>query len=248
MKNQFLMAAILVFSSVVSSCKEDQLTDSSSQFVSELAVDETIEAVVDSLANFLENPLITEATEEQDLKIISIPEILGTDYFINVETRGGTKDSLVRSCSQVMKLSRENKEALSKLYRFKMECMKANLQVLSGVDKKLQSEAMEMRHVLQEKHKAEVDAILKSFRAGHLTEKQRDEKLMEAKKNFYAGLMKIRKAVIEKMKAAKDRLEAIGKITNCEKEYLQGVVKIIGKENYALWIRCHKMHYKKWKK
>jgi hypothetical protein len=248
MKNQFLMPAILMFGLVVSSCKEDQLTDSPSQFVSELAVDETIEAVVDSLADFMENPLITEATEQQDLQIISFPEILGTDYFIYVETRGGKKDSLVRSCSQVMKLSRENKEALSKLYRIKMECMKANLEVLSGVDKKLQSEAMEIRRVLQKKYETEVDAILKSFRAGDLTLKQRDEKLMEAKKNFYAGLMKIRKAVIEKMKAAKDRLEATGKITNCEKEYLQGVVKIIGKENYALWIRCHKMHYKKWKK
>lgn len=248
MKNQFLMATALVFGLAVSSCKKDQLTDATNQVITDLAVDETVDAVVDSLGDFMENPIITDATEQQDLEIMSVPEILDTDYFVFVETRGGRKDSMVKSCSDVLKLSRDNKEALAKLYRAKIECMKANREVLSRVDEKLRGEAMEMRRGLMEKHKAEVDAIMKAFRAGDITEKERDAKMMEAKKNLTAGLMKIRAGVREKIKSAKDRLEAAGKIKNCEREYLSGVVEIIGKENYAKWVRCHKMHMRKWKK
>ena len=250
------MAMALVFGLALSSCKKDRLIDATNQIVTELAADETVDAVVDSLGDFMENPIITDATEELDLEIMSVPDILDSDYFVFVETRGGRKDSIrggrkdsmVKSCSDILKLTRENKEALSKLHKAKIECMKANREVLSRVDEKLRGEAMEMRRSLMEKHKAQVEAIMKAFRAGKITEKERDAKLKAAKKNLTEGLMKIRAGIREKIKAAKDRLEAAGKIKNCEREYLNGVIRVIGKENYAMWVRCHKMHMRKWKR
>lgn len=248
MKNQFLVALAMVFALAVSSCKKDELVDAGNQIAIELAADETVDAVVDSLGSFLEDPIVTDATEDQELEIMSVPEILDTDYFSFVETRGGRKDSMVKSCSDILKITRENKEALAKLHKAKIECMKANREVLSRVDGKFRGEAIEMRRALMEKYKAAVDEIMVAFRNGKITEKQRDEKLKAAKKNLTEGLMKIRSVIREKIKNAKDRLEAAGKIKNCEREYLNGVKEVIGKENYAKWIRCHKMHVRKGKR
>lgn len=248
MKNQFLMAMALVFTLAVSSCKKDKLTQSANQAIIELAADETVDALVDSLGDFIENPIITDATEDMELEIFSVPEILDTDYFTYVETRGGRKDSMIKSCSGVFVLMRDNKEALSKLFTAKMACMKSNHEALKGMDMKLRGEAMEMRRALMEKHKAAVDEIMAAFRSGKITEKERDAKLMQAKKNLAEGMMKIRATIREKVKNIKERMEAAGKIKNCEREYLNGVIEIIGKENYAKWVRCHKMNFRKGKR
>jgi len=99
-----------------------------------------------------------------------------------------------------------------------------------------------------EKHKAALDEIMAAFRSGKITEKERDAKLMQAKKNLAEGMMKIRATIREKVKNIKERMEAAGKIKNCEREYLNGVIEIIGKENYAKWVRCHKMNFRKGKR
>ena len=169
MKNQFLVALAMVFALAVSSCKKDELVDAGNQIAIELAADETVDAVVDSLGSFMEDPIVTDATEDQDLEIMSVPEILDTDYFSFVETRGGRKDSMVKSCSDILKITRENKEALAKLHKAKIECMKANREVLSRVDGKFRGEAIEMRRALMEKHKAAVDEIIVAFRNGKIT-------------------------------------------------------------------------------
>lgn len=245
MKNQFLVALAMVFALAVSSCKKDELVDAGKQVVIDLATDETSVAMADSLGDFMENPIITEATEDQELEIMSVPEILDTDYFIFVETRGGRKDSMVKSCSGVLNLTRDQKAALAKLHAAKMECMKANREILHRLDAMARNYGMELRRTAMDKHKNQVESIMKSYRNGDITEKERDAKLAAARKTLKESLSKIRGAVREKIKSATERLEAAGKIKNCEREYLDGVMEVLGRADYAKWARCHKMHMRK---
>lgn len=245
MKNQFLLALSMVFALAVSSCKKDELVDAGKQVVIDLATDETSVAMADSLGDFMENPIITDATEDQELEIMSVPEILDTDYFIFVETRGGRKDSMVKSCSGVLKLTRDQKAALAKLHAAKMDCMKANREILHRLDAMAHNYGKELRHAAMEKHKDRVESIMKSFRNGDITERERDTKMEAARKTLKESLSKIRGAVREKIKSATERLEAAGKIKNCEREYLDGVMDVLGRADYAKWARCHKMHMRK---
>lgn len=245
MKNQFLLALAMVFALAVSSCKKDELVDAGNQIVIELAADETVDAVVDSLGSFMEDPIITDATENEELEIMSVPEILDTDYFMFVETRGGRKDSMVKSCSGSLNLTRDQKAALAKLHAAKMECMKTNREILNRLDGMAHNYGKELRSDAMAKYNNDVESIMKSFRNGTITEKERDAKIAAAKKTLKESLSKIRAAVREKIKSATERLEAAGKIKNCEREYLDGVMDVLGRADYAKWVRCHKMHMRK---
>lgn len=245
MKNQFLMALAMVFALVVSSCKKDELVDAGKPVVIELAEDETSIALADSLGDFMENPIISEATEDLDAEIMSVPEILDTDYFMFVETRGGRKDSMVKSCSGVLNLTRDQKASLAKLHAAKMECMKDNREILNRLDGMARNYGKELRHAAMEKHKNQVESIMKSFRNGDITEKERDTKMAAARKTLKESLSKIRAAVHAKIKSAIERLEAAGKIKNCERQYLDGVMDVLGRADYAKWVRCHKMQVRK---
>lgn len=235
----------LVFALAVTSCKKDQLNEVPKQVVIDLATDETSVAMADSLGDFMENPILSDATEILDLQIMSIPEVLDTDYFIFVEARGGRKDSSLKSCSGSLNLTRDQKAALARLHEAKMDCMKANREILHRLDEMAHNYGKELRHAAMEKHKDQVESILKSFRNGDITERERDTKMEAARKTLKESLAKIRGAVREKIKNAKERAECAGKIKNCERIYLDGVLDVLGKENYAKWARCHKMHVRK---
>jgi hypothetical protein len=51
--------------------------------------------------------------------------------------------------------------------------------------------------------------------------------------------------VKEKIKKNLDRATACGKIKDCEKEYLNKGLDILGKTRYKKWMECHKYNYKK---
>ena len=235
----------MVFALAVSSCKKDELADSCKQIVIDLAADETSVAMADSLGDFMENPILSEATESLDLQIMSVPEVLDTDYFIFVEARGGRKDSSLKSCSGSLNLTRDQKAALARLHEAKMHCMKANRETLHKLDEMAHNYGMELRRTAMDKHKDQMESIMKSFRNGDITERERDTKIAAAKHTLKENLSKIRAAVREKIKNATERAEAAGKIKNCERIYLDGVMDVLGKENFAKWARCHKMHMRK---
>jgi hypothetical protein len=84
-KNQLGLTLALVLTLAVTSCKKDSCDKDPKQVEIELTIDETSVAMADSLGDFIENPILSEATESLDLQIMSIPEVLDTDYFIFVE-------------------------------------------------------------------------------------------------------------------------------------------------------------------
>lgn len=239
---KILSFALLGLTLAFSSCKKEEVQDTNDSQIN-LAVDETVDALADSLEIFMIDPFVSEATETEDVFIESIPEILDADYFAFVETRSGKKDSLIRTCSGVFKLLAANKEKLRKAYVAKMECMKDNKRTLRKYDSTVRSWAISKRKEVLAKHKENVNDILASFRKGDITEKERDAKLAENKKATTGALIKIRIEVRQRIKNIRERAEAAGIIKDCEKVYLRAVYDILGKANYAKWVKCHKVNY-----
>jgi hypothetical protein len=246
MKNIFLSAVALVaFGTLVTSCKKDRVTEPIKNTLLELAADETPDAVVDSLGDYLDNPFVSDATDHMDVEIESVPEILFSDYFSFVETRTNKRDSMLKACSGAFRLARANRDELEKAHKAKMECMKDNRHMLHHIDSITKAWAAHKRQGLMEEHKREMDKIGAAFRAGSISERERDAQVAAARKRLDDSLAKLAGETREKLQASKDRAAAAGKIKDCERIYLRQVHEIIGKDNYALWIRCHKMHFRR---
>ncbi len=248
----------LIFAIGFSACKKmkDPERCATHDMASAIAPDETIDAQIENLGNFMEEPIISEATETEDVFIQSLPDIIALDYF-NTEASGdaGTpggdrmgsdkkRDSSLHACKAALRLAVENKEALKRAHAAKMECMKANHQVLRESDSAVRKWAINHRRELLQKHENTLKEIQAAFSAGKITERERAAKIAAARESLQQALSKIRMTVKEKLQNNRERAAAAGLIKNCERIYLNRVMEILGKDNYAIWIRCHKMHYR----
>ncbi len=222
-----------------------------------VAPDETIDAQIENLGIFMEDPIISEATETEDVLIQSLPDVIELDYF-STEANGGAGtpsgdrmgtdkkcDSSLHACKAALRLSMEQKEALKRAHIAKMECMKANNRVLRKSDSVVRSWAMNHRRELLIKYKNSLKEIQDAYRAGTITEREKNAKIAAVTESFQQALSKIRISVKEKLQSNRERAAAAGLIKNCERVYLNRVMDIVGKENFATWMRCHKMHYRK---
>ncbi len=241
----FSALAFVALGTWVTSCKKDQITAPVKAVITELAMDETPEAVADSLGDFLENPFVSDATDHSDVEIESVPEILFSDYFTFIETRSGKRDSLLKVCSGAFKIARENREALAKAHKEKMSCMEENRKMLHKIDSLTRQWSADKRQTLMEEHKREMEKISSAYRSGSITERERDAQMASARKRLDDELSKLGAQTREKLQLNKDRAAAAGKIKDCERIHLRQVHEIIGKDNYAAWIRCHKMHFRR---
>ena len=95
---KILSFALLGLTLAFSSCKKEEVQDNNDSQIN-LAVDETVDALTDSLEIFMIDPFVSEATETEDVLIESIPEILDADYFAFVETRSSNPSSYRRTSS-----------------------------------------------------------------------------------------------------------------------------------------------------
>jgi hypothetical protein len=68
---------------------------------------------------------------------------------------------------------------------------------------------------------------------------------MGLEKTWVSKMSYLNNQVKEKIKKNLDRATACGKIKDCEKEYLNKVLDILGKTRYKKWMECHKYNYKK---
>lgn len=253
MKQTFFLTALSIIAFGGSGCKKDQVLDQVNNTI-ELAADETVDAQIDSLGAFMEDPVVTDADETQDALIQSLPEIFDNDYFTFVESEGPQggdrmekRDSLLKLCSSAIRIGMENKEALKRAHLAKLECMKHNRMVMHKADSMVRAWAMNHRKELLTQHEITVREIQGAFKAGKITEKERDAKLAAAKMELAKALKGIRAGVKERLAKMMDRAEAAGKIKDCERIYLNTVKEILGKENFAKWIKCHKYRYRKGK-
>lgn len=216
-----------------------------------LLVDETPVAMSDSLGAYLDNPLMIDAGTLIDLQIISYPEILDVDYFALIEIegpQGGTlsrKDSLIKKCSDGLRITAEQKSKLTSAFLSREECMKSNREILRAIDLKIEEWAKTEKISIIEKFKATVAEINANFIRGTITADEKKAQLDAAEKERNLAIAKLRITAKEKMKAAVERALATGKIKECEKIYLSKVKEILGNDKFEKWVKCHKWHYRR---
>jgi hypothetical protein len=208
-----------------------------------LLVDEEPNAVVDSMGTIIfDNPMTSDITPITDATIMDYPLFLDYDPFTMVMSRTNKIDSCVKG----IEVTKAEKELLSKAHLDKIECQKQNKIIVARINREIETWAKTQKYnyyvnwYMVEKSKLDYD-----LKMGVLTESQYKEKLMGLEKTWVSKMSYLNNQVKEKIKKSLDRAAACGKIKDCEKEYLNKVLDILGKTRYKKWMECHKYNYKK---
>jgi hypothetical protein len=208
-----------------------------------LLVDEKPNAVVDSMGTIIfDNPMTSDITPITDATIMDYPLFLDYDPFTMVMSRTNKIDSCVKG----IEVTKAEKELLSKAHLDKVECQKQNKIIVARINREIETWAKTQKYnyyvnwYMVEKSKIDYD-----LKMGVITEAQYKEKLMGLEKTWVSKMSYLNNQVKEKIKKNLDRATACGKIKDCEKEYLNKVLDILGKTRYKKWMECHKYNYKK---
>jgi hypothetical protein len=208
-----------------------------------LLVDEEPNAVVDSMGTIIfDNPMTSDITPITDATIMDYPLFLDYDPFTMVMSRTNKIDSCVKG----IEVTKAEKELLSKAHLDKVECQKQNKIIVARINREIETWAKTQKYnyyvnwYMVEKSKIDYD-----LKMGVITEAQYKEKLMGLEKTWVSKMSYLNNQVKEKIKKNLDRATACGKIKDCEKEYLNKVLDILGKTRYKKWMGCHKYNYKK---
>jgi hypothetical protein len=208
-----------------------------------LLVDEEPNAVVDSMGTIIfDNPMTSDITPITDATIMDYPLFLDYDPFTMVMSRTNKIDSCVKG----IEVTKAEKELLSKAHLDKVECQKQNKIIVARINREIETWAKTQKYnyyvnwYMVEKSKIDYD-----LKMGVITEAQYKEKLMGLEKTWVSKMSYLNNQVKEKIKKNLYRATACGKIKDCEKEYLNKVLDILGKTRYKKWMECHKYNYKK---
>ena len=230
-----------------------------------LLVDEEPNAVVDSMGTVIfDNPMLSDVTESTDVTIMDYPLFLDYDPFTMIVSRGKGD---VDSCVKGIEVTKAEKELLNKAHLAKLECEKTNKEILYKLHREIESWGKTEKAAMYKKYLATRDSLYRDFQMkvayvndkydkGLITADQKKKSLTELEtkykndiaaleKSYANGLNLLNGKVKEKIKTNSDRTTASGKIKDCEKEYLNKVLDILGKTRYKKWMECHKYNYKK---
>jgi hypothetical protein len=186
--------------------------------------------------------MTSDITPTTDATIMDYPLFLDYDPFTMVMSRTNKIDSCVKG----IEVTKAEKELLSKAHLDKVECQKQNKLTVARINREIETWAKTQKYnyyvnwYMVEKSKIDYD-----LKMGVITEAQYKEKLMGLEKTWVSKMSYLNNQVKEKIKKNLDRATACGKIKDCEKEYLNKVLDILGKERYKKWMECHKYNYKK---
>lgn len=262
---KLLFSLFLAGALVFSSCEKESLPAPNPEPTPNLLADEEPQSLVDSMiATFFDNPMTVEVTATTDAVIEDYPAFIDYDPFTNaVVRRTGSVDSCVRG----LELTQSEKEKLNKAFLAKIDCQKANKEIIAKIHREIESWAKTQKLAMYQKYLKTKDSLATDFKTkvsyinglydkGTITLEQKNKSLTEVEnkyksdlaaleKNYKSGLELLNSKVKEKIKLSLSRAEACGKIKDCEKIYLQSVLDILGKSKYKKWIECYKYHYRK---
>ena len=208
-----------------------------------LLVDEEPNAVVDSMGTVIfDNPTLSDVTPSTDATIMDYPLFLDYDPFTMVTSRTGKIDDCVKG----IEVTKAEKELLNKAHSAKLECEKTNKATIYRIHREIEGWAKTQKeNYYKNWYMVEKSKLVSDFHLGVITESQYKEKLTALEKTWASKMTYLNNQVKEKIKTSLDRATACGKIKDCEKEYLNKVLNILGKERYKKWMECHKHNYKK---
>lgn len=224
-------------------CKKEPFVPTPNPVVNLLA-DEEPNAVVDSMGTVIfDNPMISDVTPLTDATILDYPLFLDYDPFTLVVSRG---NGGIDSCVRGIEVTKAEKELLTKAHLAKIDCQKTNKEVIARIHREIETWAKTQKeNYYKNWYMVEKGKLADSLKMGLLTESQYKDKLAALEKTWASKMSYINGQIKEKIKLNIQRAEACGKIKDCEKEYLQKVLDILGKTRYKKWIECHKYNYKK---
>lgn len=230
-----------------------------------LLVDEEPNAVVDSMGTIIfDNPMTSDVTSTTDALILDYPTFLDYDPFTTVLVR---RTGSVDSCVKGIEITSAEKEKLNKAWLAKLDCEKTNKDLLSKLNRELESWAKNEKLTLYNKYLKTRDSLYADFKMkvayvneqyskGLITlemktklltelETKRNNDLAALEKSYKSSLESLNNKLKEKIKTNLDRKDKCDKIKDCEKIWLNSVMEILGKEKYKKWIECYKYNYKK---
>lgn len=241
---KLLLSLLLTGALAFSSCEKESLPTPNPEPTPNLLADEEPQSLVDSMtATFFDNPVTVEVTATTDAVIEDYPAFIDYDPFTNaVVRRTGSVDSCVRG----LELTQSEKEKLNKAFLEKINCQKANKELIAKIHREIESWAKtQKQNYYKNWYLTERAKLEDSLKRGLLTQTQFKEKIASLEKTWAGKMTYLNGQVKEKVKNSIQRAEAAGKIKDCEKIYLQSVLDILGKTKYKKWIECYKNHYKK---
>jgi hypothetical protein len=219
-------------------CKEEVIPTPNP--IVNLLIDEEPQALVSELESTLTLPEVTDINVG-DVSITDYPLFLDYDPFTVVLARTNSADS----CLKGLEVTKAQKEQLTKAFLAKIECQKTNKATIARIHREIESWAKTQKeNYYKNWYMVEKNKLNDSLKLGLLTEAQYKEKLSMLEKTWKSKMDYLNNQVKEKLKSSTQKLEATGKIKDCEKIYLESVMSILGKEKYKTWISCYKHHYK----
>lgn len=228
----------------LSGCEKEPLPIQNPDPVVNLLIDEDPQALVDTLgAVIFDNPLTSEVTASTEAAILDYPLFLDYDPFTMVVSR---TNKGIDSCVRGIETTKAEKELLNKAFLAKLECQKANKEIIAKIHREIESWAKTQKeNYYKNWYLIEKGKLDDSLKRGLLTQTQYKEKLAALEKTWAGKMTYLNGQVKEKIKASIERAEACGKIKDCEKIYLQKVLDILGKARFKKWIECYKYNYKR---
>jgi hypothetical protein len=238
MKKLLFSLVTLSFLVTMNGCKEEVIPTPNP--IVNLLIDEEPQALVSELESTLTLPEVTDINVG-DVSITDYPLFLDYDPFTVVMARTNSADS----CLKGLEVTKAQKEQLTKAFLAKIECQKTNKATIARIHREIESWAKTQKeNYYKNWYMVEKNKLNDSLKLGLLTEAQYKEKLSMLEKTWKSKMDYLNNQVKEKLKSSTQKLEATGKIKDCEKIYLESVMSILGKEKYKTWISCYKHHYK----
>ena len=238
MKKLLFSLVTLSFLVTMNGCKEEVIPTPNP--IVNLLIDEEPQALVSELESTLTLPEVTDINVG-DVSITDYPLFLDYDPFTVVMARTNSADS----CLKGLEVTKAQKEQLTKAFLAKIECQKTNKATIARIHREIESWAKTQKeNYYKNWYMVEKNKLNDSLKLGLLTEAQYKEKLSMLEKTWKSKMDYLNNQVKEKLKSSTQKLEATGKIKDCEKIYLESVMSILGKEKYKKWISCYKHHYK----
>jgi hypothetical protein len=234
---KYILPLILFFGISLNSCKKETIVPTPDSY--ELLIDEQPSSLVDELGINLFDPYMIEITPSADAVITDYPAFIDYDPFTTVTLRGG-----VDSCLFGISVTKAEKEKLTVLFNNKLDCQKANKELISKIHRDMELWVKNEKASLYKTYMYNRELAKKMLTDGKITEAQYKDKIAYLEKKYSDDLKTLNATLKNKIQSSIDKMTAIGKIKDCEKFYLNGVMELLGKQRFKLWIECYKKFYK----
>ena len=240
MKKLLLSITVLL---MLISCEKETITPNVVDNYN-ISPDEQPSSLASELELILLSPPITDANSD-DVLIMDYPSFLNEDLFASA----GVKNKNGDSCLKGLEVTKYQKEQLNKVFLARIECQKSNKAEIAKTHREFEQWVNTQKKILYTQFLKTKDSIHRDFKikmsyisekySNNLEQKQKllneleiklNNDLVALEKSYKLSLESLNSALKERIKTNIEKKMSSGKIKDCEKIYLESLMKILGKE------------------